>query len=148
MSLEPAVIWQGGRYSCRRTDKWFPREAEVPSGSRQNFCMNIKLKRKPPNCKRLVATQKLPPQITEFACDIIDLHKKPQQTEDRSSSYSQVSSHMEAGYNNTAFSWPSEQFLLPFVTEARAPTGLHPVIPVEIWDQMNLFHISLPNPGW
>lgn len=58
MSLEPAVIWQGGKCSCKGTDKWFPREFEVSSGNGQNLCVNIKLKRNPPNCKRFVVIQK------------------------------------------------------------------------------------------
>lgn len=69
-------------------------------------------------------------QITEFVCDI-DLHVKSEQTKDHSSSCSQVSSHMEPCYNTEAHFCPSNQFLLPFVTKVRAPTGLHAVIPVE-----------------
>lgn len=136
-------LWQGGRYFCRGTDKWFPWEVKVPSGSRQNFSMNIKMKRKPPNCKGFVAkNQKALPQE-------LNLHVTLQTcTRDCSSSQSQVASKVETGYNKATSSQPSEQFLAPFVTEVRAPTGLNPIIPVEIWDRMNLFHMSLPNPGW
>lgn len=42
---------------------------------------------------------------SKFACDIIDLQKKPQQTTDHSTLYSQVSSHVGAGYNKVACSF-------------------------------------------
>lgn len=86
--------------------------------------------------KRFLLPKKLNLHVTLQTC-----------VRDCSSSYSQVASKVEAGYNKAACSWPSEQFLLPFVTEVRAPTGLNSIISVEIWDQMNLFHMSLPNSG-
>lgn len=117
---------------CPLSRQWFDRVGGTPAVNLTNG-LHEKLKhpqeadrisawtsswRKPSNCNRFVSSHMVLYQRTEFGCDITGLPKKAQQTEDHSSLYSQLSLHMEEGYNKAARSWPPEQFLLPFLTES------------------------------